>query len=882
MDKEQWQRIKQIFELANELPSDQRLAFVRRKADGDQALLTKVMSLLSITNGQEDANSLSQIVTSNVNDVFQQTTVFKSGDRVENFTVLSSIGEGGMGSVFLAERTQADFKQLVAIKVIHRLQTDKSSEQRFKQERQILASLNHKHIASFIGGGETEQGQPYIILEYIEGVPITDYCQHEKLSVNQRLALFQQILSAVVYAHQNLVVHRDIKPNNVLVTVAGEVKLLDFGIAKLLLPEKGLIDAELTQEAKVLTPGTASPEQILGEAITTRSDVYGLGSLLMHILTDSAVFKIDKLSAREIEDLILEKSPTKPSIKCTQSESESTQRRASELRGELDTIVLKALNKSPDRRYSSAEQFADDIQRYLLNYPILAKPNSTWYTLSKFVQRNSMSSSIGGLFVVSLIAFSIVITGQAKKIKQERDIAIDQAVIAEQTSKYMSDIFNSADPNQNDGEVISAKVLLDNAFSKLKQLQASPLIKANLTVTLSRVYQQIGEYDKSSSMMAMSQELASQVPLSNPKKVQLEFAIVDQQGDLLTYLGKYDKAVDLFRQQLVLLESNQNIRDQLLPDWQTFYMYRMNYGLATALSYVGNDAEALSHYEAALELANNSPNLASQYLPSSYFAYGHTLRNVDKFEEAKEILLKGIELEKSINATPTLDLAHGLNQMASTLLKLNEFDAALQYGQEGLSIRQDMLEYGHVEVVASLGIIANIYAYTGRVSEAINFRFEMLEMIDKNLGKEHPFYAIITNVLARLHLLTFDYASAEDYFIRAKTLLKAALPEGDQRLAEPLIGLGQIALHNNHSATALAYFEEALSIVNQSSNINDVKGRAIAFHAVAVLNQGEHPPSTKSLREIYTTFEEKYGKDSRQYQSFDREIQVAMNKISIP
>jgi serine/threonine-protein kinase len=783
-----------------------------------------------------------------------------------------------MGSVFLAERNQADFTQFVAIKVIHRRQTDASIELRFKRERQIIASLNHKNIASFIGGGEIKQGQPYIILEYIAGVPITEYCTSNSLTVKQRLGLFQQVLLAVSYAHQNFVVHRDIKPNNVLVTEEGEVKLLDFGIAKLIQPEPQTLNPELTQQQdRVLTPGNASPEQVLGESITTRSDVYGLGSLLMHMLTDQAVFDTTALSSRQIEDLILEKTPSKPSDTCSRSSSKLLQKRASILKGELDTVVLKALHKSPERRYSSAEQFAEDIQRYLSNYPIIAKPDSPWYTISKFIQRNSMSSAIAALFIVSLMASSLIIYGQSEKIAQERDTAVQQAVIAEQTAKYLLDIFDSADPNVNDGEVITAKMLLDSSYDKLNTLDTAALTKANLTLTLSRVYGRIGEYSKASSLMDRALTYADQVSEDDPKKLELEFKVVIERGDLLLTFGKFQQASDYFSQQLNIAMSNPSVKNKLPLSVYEFFLYRLNFGLASAYGYQDKDQQALEYYVAAMNLAEKTPSLSKDYLSVGYFGYGSVLRHLGKFEESAEILLKGIALERNLHDTPTLDLAHGLNQLASTLYNMGKYSEALPYAQEGLEIRRNIHQYGNVEVVASLGMLANIYARTEQLEQAIQIRNQSLEMIANTLGTEHTFYAQITYVLGTLYLLNGDYQNAQFQLLKAHDMFKIVVSKGDSLLAGPPIGLGQVALLNGELQIALEYFQKALNILdNMSAKRNAMRAKATGFYAVTKIRLENSEQAQSDLQDAYAMMETLYTKQSVQYIEFDKEIKLAL------
>ena len=296
------------------------------------------------------------------------------GDRFGPYRILHALGRGGMGAVYLAERDDDQFRMTVAIKLMRSNLVTHETLERFKTERQILASLDHPNIARLLDGGAAPNGTPFVVIEYIDGEPITDYCRRHELSIRDRIRLFRKVCSAVQYSHQNLIVHRDLKPGNILVTKDGEPKLLDFGIAKLLDPAAS---SQTQTNARLMTPDYASPEQVRGEPVTTATDIYALGVLLYELLTGTASLQSRQTTdTYAIEQAICTEEPTRP----------STTRR--ELRGDLENILLMALRKEPARRYASAEQFSEDLRRYLEGYPIVARQDTWSYRTSKFVRRN--------------------------------------------------------------------------------------------------------------------------------------------------------------------------------------------------------------------------------------------------------------------------------------------------------------------------------------------------------------------------------------------------------------------------------------------------------------------------------------------------------------
>jgi serine/threonine protein kinase len=437
MTRERFRQIRDLYESVLELHPGQRDAFLDQECGGDEELRSEVARLLA---AQERAAAWLCNPLIAPPDPFLTSGELSGrmeGRRLGGYRILREIGHGGMGSVYLAERSDGVIRKQVAIKLVGPWIQDSDMLQRFKQERQILASLDHPAIARLIDGGSTEEGWPYLIMDYVEGEPIDRWCDERKLNVGDRLMLFRQVCAAVQYAHQHLVVHRDLKPANILVTADGEPKLLDFGIAKLLEPQPaaGSLTATATM-MQLMTPQYASPEQVKGEPITTLTDVYSLGVVLYELLTGHLPYRLASYALHEHARVICEAEPTRPSIVVTTTEADVpdssgaahpvTPETVSEVRegnparlqrrlqGDLDSVLLMALRKEPARRYSSVEQFSEDVRRHLEHLPVIARQETIWYRAAKLIRRHP-----GGIAAAVLILLS-VFTGMLATVWQER------------------------------------------------------------------------------------------------------------------------------------------------------------------------------------------------------------------------------------------------------------------------------------------------------------------------------------------------------------------------------------------------------------------------------------------------------------------------------
>ncbi len=433
---DRFRRLEEIFAEAVAVPADERREFVLSRCGADAWLLTEVEAML------DSADAARGFLDRSAFEI-GASVIAKEGLEVPKsiggYSITKEIGRGGMGAVYLAERPE--FKQQVALKVIKRGMDTDEILRRFRQEREILASLTHPNIARLLDGGTTDDGRPYFVMEYIDGVSITAYCDQNKLPIDARLALFRKVCSAISYAHANLVIHRDIKPSNIIIDATGEPKLLDFGIAKVLCPERFDAGVETTITGmQMLTPEYAAPEQILGQRVTTASDVYSLGVLLFELLSGHRPFSLKHRPASEVADIVARHEPTAPStaaVTVGEASDEPTDDRLTpktiadlrndrperlrrRLTGDLDNIVLMSLRKEPDRRYGSVDQFSEDVLRHLDGIPVLARPATLVYTASKFIERNRVAAAFAGLALASLIGGIGIAGWQAYRANIER------------------------------------------------------------------------------------------------------------------------------------------------------------------------------------------------------------------------------------------------------------------------------------------------------------------------------------------------------------------------------------------------------------------------------------------------------------------------------
>src|SRR5215469_4056505 len=478
---DRWPQIDEIIEQAMDQPAADRAAFLDAACGSDTRLRREIDSLLAFH--QEGSLTSESGFPDAMNVLEKQYAGLIRGHQIGAYRVLREIGRGGMGNVYLASRADDAFEKRVAIKVIRRGMDVDDLVQRFRDERRILALLDHPNIARLLDGGTTDDGLPYFVMEYIEGEPIDKYCESQKLSTTERLRLFQNVCAAVSYAHRNLIVHRDIKAANVLVTKEGAPRLLDFGIAKLLAPGAPV---EITQISfRPLTPEYASPEQLQGGPITTASDIYSLGVLLYRLLTGRRPYRSATSSVAEMERAICEEEPVRP-----------------DLSRDLSAVVLTALRKDPQRRYTSVERFSDDVRRYLANLPVMARPDTRRYRASKFIQRHKAAVAMAAITFLSLSG------GIAASLWQAHIAQTEQVKTARMNS-FLQDMVSGTwrTANQKGMEATVADMLAEAEQRVETELSDQPEVKAEMLLTIGEAYQRQAKYDMAERYLRKAYEL---------------------------------------------------------------------------------------------------------------------------------------------------------------------------------------------------------------------------------------------------------------------------------------------------------------------------------------------------------------------------------------
>ena len=530
IDAKTWAALNRLLDEALDRPASERSQWIETLASEFEGLKPRLRALLAQAELDETGDFLNTLPKFDLSpDDLAQASARgeQAGDEIGAYRLLRELGSGGMGVVWLAERTDGLINRPVALKLPHGAWKRAGLAERMAREREILATLTHPNIAHLYDAGLTPDGQPYLAIEYVEGIRIDVYCREQHLDVQARLKLFAQVAKAVAYAHGKLVVHRDLKPANILVSADGQARLLDFGIAKLL-DEGQAKETRFTEiSGRALTPDYASPEQILGEPLTIASDVYSLGVILYELLSGHRPYKLQRDSRGALEDAIVAADPAQPSDAADGSARKS-------LRGDLDTIVLKALKKKPAERYPTVHALLDDIERYLDSRPVLAQPDSRWYRVRKFVARNKLAVSAGAA------VFAAVLIGAGIAVWQAR-VALAESARAEQVQEFIAAVFREADPTQGKGQVLSAIELLLQAERRLQERSdASPALQVEMLAIIGESLFGLQENKESARVIEKALQLQQQAAYADPLlNARLHLGL----SQAYEYLGRNDEAL---------------------------------------------------------------------------------------------------------------------------------------------------------------------------------------------------------------------------------------------------------------------------------------------------------------------------------------------------
>jgi len=808
--RDHWQRIEELFHAALELETGARPAFLEQACGADTGLLKEVESLLEAS---EQAVGFPKSPLWKL-AALRSLDTEPAGARVGAYSLIRVLGRGGMGTVYLASRADRTFEQQVAIKIMRPgFAPTEGMLLRFSAERQILANLNHANIARLLDGGMTREGIPYLVMEYVDGTRIDDYCRKNALPVDSRLELFRAVCSAVEYAHKNLVIHRDIKPANILVTAEGVPKLLDFGIAKLLDPQAGQSGLTRTGE-HLMTPEYASPEQVRGGSITTASDVYSLGVLLYELLAGKCPFELHSKDLLQVAEIVCEQTPDPPSRAIAGNPEYSAPDAPRKVKGDLDNIVMMAMRKEASRRYTSAGALSHDVQAFLSGYSVMAHTDTWRYRTVKFVRRHKMAVSMGAAAIVALVGFSIGMGLLARRENQARRIADQQRRAAQRESTFLGSVFNAV---SSDGNVTTTSELLDKSVKRVDaELADAPDIQAAALYDLGVAYSGLGLNAKAQPVLERAYTMRLKLPGASP----LDLAkTADGLAHAYQELGNYPRADELFRQAV--------IRMQKAPGDNNALVSKMLSDLAYCLWLESRDSDSVAWFRKSLALNPNPDSMRlgnegeemvdRQEGPSFHLAMtrhivANFIRDRGDLREAEHQERNNLILWRKFGGSH-IDVIYAENNLGVILLEKGDWRQAEPLLQNALTARENQFGNRHPLVAISLLNMGRVLQAKGDYQGATSYFNKASEMLRETIGEENW---SMESVLANFSLLELDrgeYAKAEDYAKQALEMTKHLNGDRTLEAAADLVDLGLACEFQSHTASAELRFRSAMEIL---------------------------------------------------------------------
>ena len=830
MTSERWGTIQSLFLAAAPLGAADRAAFLTDACLSDASLRRDVEGLLAAEERSGGDGFIEQVIAAAAGRLAAEgREAPRTGEQVGPYRLIREIGHGGMGTVYLAERVDEQYRATVAIKFVRGALAAPEFARRFRIERQILADLSHPNIAWLLDGGTASDGTPYLVMEYVDGQPIDAWCEARQLGLSGRLALFRQVCAAVQHAHQALVVHRDLKPSNILVTPDGTPKLVDFGIAKLVTGDDG---ADPTTTLRLLTPAYAAPEQVRGTRITVATDVYGLGAVLYRLLCGRTPLDLTDASPGEIERRICEVEAEPPSAAVV-GVSVAWRRR---LAGDLDTIALKALRKEPERRYASVAQLADDVQRHLDGRPVLARPDTLGYRAGRFLRRHRTGVAVA----LAILALS---GAYVWSLSAERDRARQEAAKASEVARFLTDLFQVSNPEVSRGRDVTARELLDRGATRIgTELAGQPAVQATMLGVMSGVYNRLGFYDDAERTAEEALRIRRSLYGNDHADVAAAAAELatarGRRGDdagaqamarevlrirRALHRGDHPDVADALAEVARALRDGEKLNEAEPLYHEALEMARrvggdpmriasLTDGLASTLQRKGDYAGSVPLFRETVAIVRQQTPVDSLLLAISINNLAIPLTELGHVEEAEPLYREALAIFIAFHGEGHPWVSAVRSGLSRLLREVGRLEEAKAFALTALGYDTVRLGAGHPDIATKMGRIGVILIAQDSFAAAERYLRRALAIRRAALGPEHPYTAISINELAELFRERGDLVAAEAAYREALALRRRVHPPTHPYLAYSLTGLATVLLARGRPAAAEPLLQEALTI----------------------------------------------------------------------
>jgi serine/threonine-protein kinase len=837
MDRGRWEKVQSLFHEAADLPKAEQDNFLENQCGDDSELRAEVMALL-----REDAEGesildgdVAQVADAILNDSESQGVPFK---KFGPYRIKRALGEGGMGVVYLAERE--DLGNEVAIKVLRDAWVSPARRERFASEQRTLAQLNHPSIARLYDANTSADGTPFFVMEYVEGIQLTEYCAEHKCSIAERLRLFRAVCEAVLYAHQQAVIHRDLKPSNILVRSDGTVRLLDFGIAKQIENLGEAVDQTVTA-LRMMTPAYAAPEQIRGEQTGIQTDVYSLGVILYQLLAARLPFDLSNRTPAQTEKRLTETQAERPSIANETSTAANGGERTEDVSAaawaDLDVLCLTAMHKDRTRRYQSVEALIRDVDHYLKGEPLDARADNWRYAAGKFVSRNRSAVTMAAVvfaMVVALVAF------YTWRLTKARNAALAESARTERIQKFMLNLFQGGDEAAGPADSLRVVTLLDRGVQEAKSLDTEPAVQAELYRTLGGIYEKLGKFDQAESLLQTA--LKERQAIFGPDSREAAESTVDL-ATLRDYQARLPEAEQLATDGLGMTRRHSPANDP---------------AVAKALTVLGKAQEDRGLYDTAIKTLDEAVKMqsandeesaeeaASLYeLANAHFYAGH-------YDISEELNERVLALNKKIYGDGHPRVADILVNLGAIQYDTGHYAEAEKYDRQAVAIVQGWYGKDNPETADDLTILARALVKQTRYDEATDLLQQSLSIKERVYGPVHPSVASSLNELGSAALQQGNYDAAEQYFSRMADIYRAVYGEHHYLMATALSNLASVYMKRNQWARAEKIYRQVVPLYTETLSANHINtGIARIKLGRCLLHQQEYAEAATESRAGY-------------------------------